>query len=89
MNGFNQILNRNGRVAIISFHSLEDRLVKKCFKSLSTVEDDLRINKLPSEIETPDYELITRHAVTPSVEEIEYNPRSKSAKLRAIKKVKG
>ena len=89
LNGFNQILNRDGRVAVISFHSLEDRLVKKCFKALSTVEDDLRINKLPSEIETPDYELVVRHAITPSEEEIEYNPRSKSAKLRAIKKVKG
>ena len=89
LNGFNQILNRDGRVAVISFHSLEDRLVKKCFKALSTVEDDLRINKLPSEIETPDYELVVRHAITPSEEEIEYNPRSKSAKLRAIRKVKG
>ena len=89
LNGFNQILNRDGRVAVISFHSLEDRLVKRCFKSLSTVEDDLRINKLPSEIETPDYELVVRHAITPSQEEIEYNPRSKSAKLRAIRKVKG
>ena len=89
LNGFDQILNRDGRVAVISFHSLEDRLVKKCFKALSTVEDDLRINKLPSEIETPDYELVVRHAITPSEEEIEYNPRSKSAKLRAIKKVKG
>lgn len=89
LNGFNHILNRDGRVAIISFHSLEDRLVKRCFKALSTVEDDLRINKLPSEIETPDYELVTRHAIVPSDEELEYNPRSKSAKLRAIKKVKG
>ena len=89
LNNFNQILNRDGRVCIISFHSLEDRLVKKCFKKLSTVEDDIRIAKLPSEIETPDYELLTRHAVTPNEEELEYNPRSKSAKLRAIKKVKG
>lgn len=89
LNGFNQILNKDGRVAIISFHSLEDRLVKVCFKRLSTVEDDLRIAKLPSEIETPDYELLTRHAVTPSEDELNENPRSKSAKLRAIKKVKG
>lgn len=89
LNGFNHILNRDGRVVIISFHSLEDRLVKRCFKALSTVEDDLRINKLPSEIETPDYELVTRHAIVPSDEELEYNPRSKSAKLRAIEKVKG
>lgn len=88
LNDFNQILNRDGRVVVISFHSLEDRLVKKCFKKLSSVEDDLRINKLPSEIETPNYELVTRHAVVPSDKEIKNNPRSKSAKLRAIKKVK-
>ena len=88
LNNFNRILNKNGRVVIISFHSLEDRLVKQCFKRLSTVEDDLRINKLPSEIETPNYELLTRHAIVASDDELENNPRSKSAKLRGIKKIK-
>ena len=88
LNNFNSILNKDGRVVIISFHSLEDRLVKQCFKKLSTVEDDLRINKLPSEIETPNYKLLTRHALVPSEKEEEENPRSKSAKLRGIIKIK-
>ena len=88
LNSFNVLLNKDGVIAVISFHSLEDRLVKKCFKKLSSVEDDLRINKLPSEIETPNYKLLTRHAIVPSDEEIETNPRSKSAKLRAVKKIK-
>ena len=88
LNSFDSLLKVNGVLAIISFHSLEDRLVKKCFKKLSSVEDDKRIAKLPSEIEKPDYELLTRHAVKPSDEETVDNPRSKSAKLRAIKKVK-
>lgn len=88
LNSFDSLLKVDGVVAIISFHSLEDRLVKKCFKKLSSVEDDKRIAKLPSEIEEPNYKLLTRHAVSPSDEEIKNNPRSKSAKLRAIKKVK-
>lgn len=88
LNNFNSILNKDGRVVIISFHSLEDRLVKQCFKKLSTVEDDLRINKLPSEIETPSYKLLTRHALIPSEKEEKENPRSKSAKLRGIVKIK-
>ena len=88
LNSFNQILRKDGRVVIISFHSLEDRLVKQCFKRLSTVEDDLSIIKLPSEIETPSYELLTRHPIIPSDEEMLENRRSKSAKLRGIKKIK-
>lgn len=88
LNSFNTLLNKNGVIAIISFHSLEDRLVKRYFKKLSSIEDDLRINKLPSEIETPSYKLLTRHAVVPSLKEIDLNPRSKSAKLRAVKKIK-
>ena len=88
LNNFNRILKKDGIVVIISFHSLEDRMVKKTFKKLSSVEDDLRIQKLPSEIETPNYELLTRHALVPGEEEILDNPRSKSAKLRAVKKIK-
>ena len=85
---FDRFVNKDGRVVIITFHSLEDRLVKRRFKELTTVEDDKRIYKLPSEIETPDYELIKRKAVIPSEEEIRENPRSKSAKLRGIRRLK-
>jgi len=85
---FPKILKVNGRVAIITFHSLEDRLVKKRFKELSSVHDDLRIAKRPEEIETPDFELVNRKALVASDAELLDNSRSKSAKLRVIKKVK-
>ena len=85
LNSFEGKLNKDGRVVIITFHSLEDKLVKYKFKELSTVVDDLRIAKLPSEIETADYTLLSRKAVIASDEELTNNPRSKSAKLRGIK----
>jgi len=85
---FPSILKVNGRVSIITFHSLEDRLVKKRFKELSSIEDDLRIAKRPEEIESPDYELVNRKAIVASDLELDENTRSKSAKLRTIRKVK-
>ena len=85
LNSFEGKLNKDGRVVIITFHSLEDKLVKYKFKELSTVVDDLRIAKLPSEIETADHTLLSRKAVIASDEELTNNPRSKSAKLRGIK----
>lgn len=89
LDNFYQISKEGTRVVIITFHSLEDRLVKICFKKLSTVEDDLSIAKLPSEIETPDWQLVNRHPIIAGEKELEFNPRSKSAKLRAIEKIKG
>lgn len=85
---FQGMLKIDGKVVIITFHSLEDRLVKQKFKSLSTVVDDKRIMKLPNEIEEADYELINHKAIIPSDEEIANNPRSKSAKVRGIRRVK-
>jgi len=85
---FPSILKVNGRVAVITFHSLEDRLVKKRFKELSSVQDDLRIAKRPEEIETPDFELVNKKAITATESELKENSRAKSAKLRAIRKVK-
>lgn len=88
LNSFHQISRVGTRVSIITFHSLEDRLVKHKFKELSTVEDDLTIAKLPSEIETPDWQLINRHPILESEEKLDLNPRAKSAKLRGIKRIK-
>ena len=50
---FDEILNEDGNVVIITFHSLEDRLVKRKFKQLSSVKDDLRIALRPEEVEKP------------------------------------
>ncbi|MEK7116941.1 MAG: 16S rRNA (cytosine(1402)-N(4))-methyltransferase RsmH [Patescibacteria group bacterium] len=66
-----RILKKGGRLAVISFHSLEDRIVKNFFK-LQIAE-----NK---------GELINKKPIAPSEKEVNRNPRSKSAKLRIIKK---
>ena len=82
-----EILNEDGRVVIITFHSLEDRLVKRKFKDLSSIKDDLRIPKKPEEIEKAKYELINNKAIIASKEEIERNPRAKSGKVRGVRKI--
>lgn len=82
------MLNVNGRIVVISFHSLEDRISKTTFKNASTLEGD-RLNdwKAPSQIERPDYQIVGK-MILPSDEEMENNPRSKSAKMRVIEKIK-
>ena len=85
---FDEILNVNGRVVIITFHSLEDRLVKQCFKSLSTVKDDKRIALRPEQIEKARYELLN-HGKKADEQEVEDNHRAKSAIVRGIRKVYG
>jgi 16S rRNA (cytosine1402-N4)-methyltransferase len=69
------ILEKGGRLVVISFHSLEDRIVKNYFKEKA--KGGLPIVKI-----------LTKKPITPSPEEIKQNPRSRSAKLRAICKVK-
>ena len=72
-----------GRLGIIAFHSLEDRMVKQKFKEITTPE----VNETTgAPIEDAPYEPVTKKAIKPSVEEIESNPRSRSARLRVIKR---
>ena len=76
-------LKKGGRIAVISFHSLEDRIVKNTFATLAspcTCPKDFPIcvcNKVPT------VKVVTRHPVLPSEEELKENSRSHSAKLRA------
>lgn len=82
------LLNAKGRLAIITFHSLEDRLVKEAFRQAASDKEDtegigggLFSNKVPT------VKILTRRPVCPSEEEIKKNPRSRSAKLRVIEKL--
>ena len=82
------LLNVGGRVAVITFHSLEDRIVKRYFKSVSEI--DIKVKGLPNipEEYLPDYKLVVNKAILPSKEELENNNRARSAKLRVIEKIK-
>ncbi len=78
------LLNPDGRLVVITFHSLEDRIVKHFFKEQST--SHLPKNMPIISDDDTQMELITRKPVYPSEAEYEKNSRSKSAKLRAARK---
>ena len=82
------MLDINGVIAVISFHSLEDRIVKNIFKERTHINEKLKGLPNINEDLLPDYELVNRKPITPSEEELERNPRSRSAKLRVIKRIK-
>lgn len=73
-----------GRICVITFHSLEDKLCKKIFKEVSTVPKEFKdLPILPEEYE-PKYKIIAN--IAPTDEEIENNARSRSARLRVIER---
>lgn len=82
------LLAVGGRVVVITFHSLEDRIVKRYFKELTEVEE--KVKGLPNVDPKllPDFKLVNRKPIIPSEEEIERNPRSRSAKMRVIERIK-
>lgn len=82
-----EMLRTGGRLAVISFHSLEDEIVKKLFKKISQPPlIDKRIPLKESEIPAPKFTLITKKAVTATSGELESNRRAHSAKLRVIER---
>ncbi len=80
-------LKKNGRIVILTFHSLEDRIVKKAFKELEC--DCICDKSLPVCVcgKHKEIEILTRHPITASEEELKNNSRAKSAKLRIGEKI--
>ncbi|MCF7932952.1 MAG: 16S rRNA (cytosine(1402)-N(4))-methyltransferase, partial [Acholeplasmataceae bacterium] len=78
------LLKPGGRIAVITFHSLEDRIVKHFFKRHSEIQvpKNMPIINLP----VPKLKLMTRKPVLPTEAEILANPRSRSAKLRVAER---
>ncbi|HJC56804.1 MAG TPA: 16S rRNA (cytosine(1402)-N(4))-methyltransferase RsmH [Candidatus Eisenbergiella intestinipullorum] len=86
IDGFIELLNPGGRICIITFHSLEDRIVKTAFRrneNPCTCPPDFPVCVCGKK---PAGRVITRKPILPSAEEMEENPRSKSAKLRIFEK---
>lgn len=82
-----KLIDIKGRISVITFHSLEDRIVKKLFKEYSTAEEPpINMPILPDQIEKAPLKLINRKVILPSDEEVERNKRSRSAKLRIAEK---
>ena len=81
-----KLLNRGGRMAIITFMSLDDRLVKKAFRKLTTIEGSRTGYEFPGEVEEAAYIDLTKKPILPSEEELEHNRRATSSKLRGIQR---
>lgn len=82
------ILSIQGRIAVITFHSLEDRICKQAFQKWSTEKPVPKgLPMIPEGFEAP-FKRITRKPILPQAEEIERNRRARSAKLRVVEKLK-
>ena len=80
------LLKVGGRVSVITFHSLEDRIVKKFFKEKTKIDPKVKgLPNIPDEF-LPDFKLVC--SITPSKEELEVNKRARSARLRVIERIK-
>ena len=81
------LLNPKGRLVVITFHSLEDRIVKQVFKKYSEVDKMVKgLPNIPSEYQ-PLIKLVNKKPILPSEQELKENTRSASAKLRIVERI--
>jgi len=80
------LLNINGRICVITFHSLEDRICKNIFKSVTEVDKNIKNMPIIPDEYLPNYKIVK--VIEPSSKEIEENSRARSAKLRVIERIK-
>lgn len=76
-----EVLEKGGRLVVISFHSLEDRIVKNYFKDLEQHPQS------HPELDSGSIKILTKKPLTPTEDEIATNPRARSGKLRAVEKI--
>lgn len=79
------VLETGGKIAVITFHSLEDRLVKNFFKNGNFENEQVR--DLYGNVPKNQLKMITKKPIVPSAEELKINPRSRSSKLRIAEKI--
>lgn len=82
-----EVIGKNGRIAVITFHSLEDRLCKQAFKMWSTDKPVPRQIPIVPESHQAPFKLITRKPIIAQMDELDENRRSRSAKLRIVEKI--
>jgi 16S rRNA (cytosine1402-N4)-methyltransferase len=82
-----KILNPGGRLVVISYHSLEDRIIKEIFKKNSISEIPSGNKLVPNFKVIPEIKILTKKPILPDEEELITNPRSRSAKLRSVEKL--
>lgn len=80
------LISVGGRICVITFHSLEDKICKNIFKSVSMVDEVLKNMPIVPDEALPSFKIVAN--IKPSREELEYNSRARSAKLRVIERVK-
>jgi 16S rRNA (cytosine1402-N4)-methyltransferase len=81
-----EVLDEGGRIAVITFHSLEDRIVKNFFKN-GNLETEKQ-KDLYGNFEKSELKVVTKKPIIPSEEELKINPRARSSKLRIAEKIK-
>lgn len=80
------LIDINGRICVITFHSLEDKICKEIFKSVSEIDSNIKKLPIIPEEYQPKFKIVAN--IKPTKNELENNPRARSAKLRVIERVR-